>query len=338
MNKSKRQVHCAIIFFLVFILYVKTAYRSVAGGDSGELVAQTCRLGVAHPPGVTYRRSLSLSLSLTHTHNTYAQYPLFTMINFIATKVLGFMGGSPAFRSNLVSAFLDSLAATISFLSVEMWTAGTKAYEPSAATGSAILFAVSPLIWTYAISSEVFAMNNFFASVLIYLVVRHAKFGRRKDVFLGAFVCGLAMTNQHTIVLFEIPLIISVLLREYRIGNLTQEVLGQSALCFLVGLLPYLYLPISTILLPVDGGGWGDTKSIQGLIRHIRRADYGTFALYSGSRSGQHVEDLLQRFEAYVTFFFHQLILKRSSHERTSGTSRIYVSDRLLDSSSCLWS
>ena len=115
-------------------------------------------------------------------------------------------------------------------------------------------------------------------------------------------MCGLALTNQHTIVLFEIPLILSILLTEYQIrGDEIVRTLGQSAGCFLVGLLPYVYLPISTLLQPVDGGGWGDTTTIQGIIRHIRRADYGTFALYSGNRPGQYVEGLLERLEAYVS-------------------------------------
>ena len=240
--------------------------------------------------------------SHTHTHTHKSQYPLFLMINFIATKGLTFLGGSPAFRSNLVSSAFDAGCATLSFLSVEMWTSQTDVYEPFAAMGSAVMYAVSPLIWTYAISSEVFAMNNFFASLLIYLSVRYFKRKSKYDLCLGAFVCGLALTNQHTIVLFEIPLILSILLTEYQIrGDQIVRTLGQSAGCFLVGLLPYVYLPISTLLQPVDGGGWGDTTTIQGIIRHIRRADYGTFALYSGNRPGQYVEGLLERLEAYVS-------------------------------------
>ena len=42
------------------------------------------------------------------------------MINFIATKGLTFLGGSPAFRSNLVSSAFDAVCATLSFLSIEM--------------------------------------------------------------------------------------------------------------------------------------------------------------------------------------------------------------------------
>ena len=107
-------------------------------------------------------RFLSLSLrkkACTYIHNP--QYPLFVMVNFVATKLLAFVGGSPAFRSNVVNSAFDTLCAILSFLTVETWTSQTDAYDTFAAMGSAVMYAVSPLIWTYAISSEVFAMNNF---------------------------------------------------------------------------------------------------------------------------------------------------------------------------------
>ena len=64
-TEREKKIYGTIIFAFVFSLYTKTAYRSVAGGDSGELVAQSCRLGVAHPPGV--RDTLAFDAK-HHTH------------------------------------------------------------------------------------------------------------------------------------------------------------------------------------------------------------------------------------------------------------------------------
>ncbi|RLN89694.1 hypothetical protein BBJ28_00013545 [Nothophytophthora sp. Chile5] len=61
--------------------YTATLYPSIAGGDSGELVAESCHLGVSHPPG----------------------YPLFTMAVHLVTTSLPF-GGTPAWRANFFSA------------------------------------------------------------------------------------------------------------------------------------------------------------------------------------------------------------------------------------------
>eukprot|EP00940_MAST-03C_sp_MAST-3C-sp2_P000921 g921.t1 len=222
-------------------------------------------------------------------------------MNHIPTKLLAFLGGSAAWRANATSALVATTAAVLLYLSIELWTRGTRFHSHSAAAGAAVLYAVSPLIWLYAISSEVFSLNNLFATMIIYLTVRHVRIGNESDVYWGAFVCGLALTNQHTIVLFEIPLIASVLFREYadKRGRLSASMLGRASLAFIAGLALYAYLPISAYVWD-DGGGWGDLRTIGGFFRHLRRADYGTFELYSGNKSGQDVEGLLRRIELYV--------------------------------------
>jgi hypothetical protein len=41
----------AALGVVVLVVYVLTLYPSIPGGDSGELVAEACTLGHAHPPG-----------------------------------------------------------------------------------------------------------------------------------------------------------------------------------------------------------------------------------------------------------------------------------------------
>ena len=40
-----------LTFVIVLFGYVQTIMPSIPGGDSGELVAEACELGTAHPPG-----------------------------------------------------------------------------------------------------------------------------------------------------------------------------------------------------------------------------------------------------------------------------------------------
>ena len=65
----------ASVFFIVFI---PTLFFGIPGGDSGELVAEACQLGVAHPPG----------------------YPLFVYFARAAIEFLPSSIGSPAWRVN----------------------------------------------------------------------------------------------------------------------------------------------------------------------------------------------------------------------------------------------
>ena len=41
----------ALTSALVLAVYAPTLTRGIPGGDAGELVAEACQLGVAHPPG-----------------------------------------------------------------------------------------------------------------------------------------------------------------------------------------------------------------------------------------------------------------------------------------------
>ena len=88
---SRGQLIASIFGFIVLIIYVNTAFPTVASGDSGELCFTSCSLGVAHPPG----------------------YPLFIMVGFLFTKIIPF--GSPGFRVNCVSCCCGTLSGNPGF-------------------------------------------------------------------------------------------------------------------------------------------------------------------------------------------------------------------------------
>ncbi|KAL4172543.1 hypothetical protein KRP22_007707 [Phytophthora ramorum] len=251
--------------------YTLTLYPSIAGGDSGELVAESCHLGVSHPPG----------------------YPLFNMVVHLFTLYLPF-GDTPAWRANFFSAVCDTMAVVFMYLNLLQWMAPTawRGRRVAAFTTSA-LFGFSPLIWTYAVGAEVFALNNAFASLLVYLLLRYMRRQGLKSALMGAFVCGLAMCNQHTIVLFELPIIAWVLWTRRR--TLWWKELAQFSAAFVLGLTPYIYMPITAVWNP-QPGSWGDVSTLSGLIHHIRRADYGTFRLYASNEAN---EDLWTRLRLY---------------------------------------
>jgi hypothetical protein len=143
------------------------------------------------------------------------------------------------------------------------------------------MFSFSPLIWQYAVTAEVFPMNTFFTAVILYITMLFARKREFPLVLLGSFVCGLAACNQHTIVLFQIPLILWMifLLRKYFYARPLTLIL--TGIAYLMGLLPYIYLPISGNLNP-QPGSWGNVKSLQGFLHHFFRRDYGTFKVNCG--------------------------------------------------------
>uniref|UniRef100_A0A8C0G6I6 Transmembrane protein 260 n=1 Tax=Chelonoidis abingdonii TaxID=106734 RepID=A0A8C0G6I6_CHEAB len=101
---------------------------------------------------------------------------------------------------------------------------------------------------------------------------------RSKISKVGAFCCGLSLCNQHTIVLYVLCIVLWVLFQLFKGKELSFGHLLKLGLCFLAGLLPYLYLPASSYLNRARWT-WGDQTTFQGFLTHFLREEYGTFSL-----------------------------------------------------------
>ncbi len=168
-----------------------------------------------------------------------------------------------------------------------------------------LLFCFMPLSWEYSVTSEVFALNNFLCSALVYLstlVCLESSWanGSNKGIFytlLGAFVCGLGLSNQHASLLFMAVLVPCCLWQSYkRRPDSVPRVLFLSSICFFLGLSPYFFMYLNTLSGPAKEGSWGDLRSFRGIIRHFLRSEYGTFQL--GMTLGK--EGFLERLWHYV--------------------------------------
>src|SRR6185369_13085064 len=233
-----------VIFLACLTVYLRTLHPTVSGGDSGELVFVAWKLGVAHAPG----------------------YPLYTMLAHAFTWL---PSGSIAWRVNLLSAVCDAGAATLLFAIVRRFSRDT-----AAAAAAALLFAFSPLIWTYATQAEVFALNNLFVAMLLWLVLRWSEAPDDRHARLIAFAAGLGLSNHHTFVLVCVP--VAAWMGIVSRGDvLRPRKLAVLAACSVAGLLPYLYLPLAarhaTTL------SWGDPSTVAGFFDVLLRRDYGTF-------------------------------------------------------------
>jgi uncharacterized RDD family membrane protein YckC len=193
-------------------------------------------------------------------------------------------------QANLLTAVCGSLAAVLVFRFTQLLTwASLPRSSPwkvrLASITSASLFAFSPLVWQYSVGSEVFALNNLLVSLLLVVTAQFARFPTNYNATLGAFICGLAMCNQHTAVLFEAPLILWVLWIKRSDVRARPTLALRWGIAFLCGLLPYIYLPLSSTF-NKQHGSWGDSSSVAGFIHHLRRGDYGTFQLFSRNTEG----------------------------------------------------
>jgi dolichyl-phosphate-mannose-protein mannosyltransferase len=232
-------------------VYVATLSPTVNGGDSGELIAVAYVGGVAHPPG----------------------YPLHAMLGKLLTLL---PLGSVAWRVNLLSALGDAGAAVLLFRALVLLTG-----DVAAGLLAAGAFAFAPLVWPYAITAEVFALNNLFAAGLLYWSARALREDAQgaaslRTLHLAAFWMSLGLANHHTLLFFSVPVGLVVLALTGR-RLLVPRVVAGLGLATVLGFLPYLYLPLAAArAAPVT---WGDTASWAGFLDHFLRREYGTFRL-----------------------------------------------------------
>lgn len=308
-------------------VYIKHVAPGIAGGDAGELVAESCHLGTAHPPG----------------------YPLYTMLNHMAIRflpgILDSMGlrpgpgvdgrASPAWCANSIASVMGALAAMFTaqstYLLCTRWggiLGGRPAqrgeddsvacrnscwerddiFRALASGCAAMLMAFSPLMWQYSVTAEVFALNNALLSLLIFFAFRFSLDRDLTHAAAGALLSGLCLSNQHTSVLYVAPLAGWVMAQlatsrcrfhpAHPWRRLARETSVLAAL-FVTGLMPYAYLPLAGKYGPKPGS-WGDVATWSGLLHHVRRGDYGTLKLYSGRAEGD-AQGFLNRVQMWLS-------------------------------------
>ena len=227
-----------------FGLYYPTLARSIFLEDSAEFITASHTLSIAHPSG----------------------YPLY----LLSTKLISLIPFLPTIveRVNFVSLFWAVLAV------LGLYFCLSKLYKKTIAWSLSLLFAITPLVWQQATYAEVYSLNTFFLVLLFWLYLRYHAQPSHKRLYLLIFIYGLSLTN-HYLPLVLAPLTILFLwqkLKSVRHPELVEgsngstqrflDRLGMTALklfgFFLLGLLPYLYIPIRNAMHPAFSWFSGD--------------------------------------------------------------------------------
>ncbi len=290
-----------VLHIFLYAVYHLSLFESIPGGDSGELVAESCLLGVAHPPGYP------LFTLLSH----YVQYIPVPRMHYATTDASYFQihidyNPSPAWKVNHMICVFGALAAfciQLATINVIKSCVGDSHVLLGSSIAS-IIYALSPLVWEYSITAEVFGFNNFLVAFVIYVTteIYRNKLTRQTNsyglVYFGAFLSALCLTNQHTSFLFLVVLVPAVIFATIPSNNAyeTCKYVCSVTILFIIGLLPYSYLYFASVA--PKPGSWGDSSNITGFFRHVLRMEYGTFQL--GVKHGS--ETFIERVVLYVMF------------------------------------
>lgn len=220
--------------------------RSIQAGDAGEFATVMLTGGVPHPSG----------------------YPWMRMLGLVA-RSLWSLGVAPAIAAALPAAACG----------VGAWLLTHRAcaaiHRPWLGAFMVVLVACSPLVVLHVNDSEVWGPHLLFSALFLFSVLT-----TRSPVWLGLML-GLAISH-HLTAIWLIPLAVGAATPAWTEGQTMRQWLralvrnGSLGLgSAVLGLLPFATLPIGR------GGGWrwGDVHSLEGLLHHISRRDYGTFSL-----------------------------------------------------------
>ena len=216
-------------------LYLFTLAPSITSangaGDSGELAAAAYTLGITHPTG----------------------YPLYTLLGYAVARLVP---GEPAHSLNAFSALMGALA--VGLLTLTALRAGERALprapRPLLYTASLLAAAALALdtdFWTETVVTETRTLALALDALVLALLVVPAR-RRAGPSLAAALVYGLALCD-HLLSLYLAPAV--VILVAAWAGRDVRHWLALLGL-FLLGLTPYLYLPLRAAAHPL--ANWGD--------------------------------------------------------------------------------
>jgi hypothetical protein len=264
------------LFILLGLAYGSTLAPGLTwandGADGGDLISAAATGGVAHPSG----------------------YPLYLILAGLFQHL---SIGSLAFRTNLMSAVCALLAAGLLF---ELLQKATGSALPSLL--GALAFGLSPLLWSQAVISEVYALQALLTVVILYALLSPI---RKPSLLMEqGLLFGLA-TGNHLTTLFLAPLLIFLQPpategekdRSF-FSRQSGTLIGLRFAGVFAGLLLYLILPLRASAGPPVN--WGDPVTLDRFWWLV------SAQIYRESAFSLSALEILGRFQSWAGFLLHQ--------------------------------
>ncbi|MGH3087352.1 MAG: glycosyltransferase family 117 protein [Rubrobacteraceae bacterium] len=198
---------------------------------------------------------------------SYTGYPTYAMLTHLFTYL---PVGDVAYRVNLASAVFGAMAVGVSFLVCRR----LETNRLGAMVG-ALAFGVGVTIWSQAAIAEVYTPHILLMSLFLLVLLAWKSNRTDKYLLLAVFLGGLAMTN-HLTSAFLLPSAVFFVFLVDRSKFLNPGLLVKSAGAFMLGLSPYLYLPLRASMDPplVNAGSGGNPATVSGFLDLVSGGDF----------------------------------------------------------------
>jgi hypothetical protein len=206
-------------FCFPFCIYLLTLAPTIYNLDSAELTTAASTGGVTRATG----------------------YPLYLTLGYIWSKIpLGDVG----YRMNLLSAVFGALTIFLVERILRRWR-----LDSWVIFGALGLLATSTFFWGLSLVAEVYTMHTALMAGMILALLRWSDSPTPRRMFVIGLVGGLGMSHHAAMVLLIPGAIFYLLSTHFKKAIAPQSFLAFS-LAALVGLSPYLYLPLRYLAQP----------------------------------------------------------------------------------------
>ncbi len=248
-----RAVAAATVFAVTLVAYVATAARGLEYVDNGELAAVAWTLGIAHPTGYP-----TLTL-LGHLVSRTAPLRPILALNAFAALLVAVSGG-------LLVLLFDDVLSTLAAPGGRRTGPGPRA---AAAACAALATALSATWWDQARQYEAYSLHALMIVLVTTLFLRFIRGGGGGPIF--AYVLGLSFTNHMTTLLLAPAFLAHFALTRVPSTRELRRLVGLAP-WLLLGLTPYLYLPIRAAAGPRFG--WDGPDTVHGFLHLVTAREY----------------------------------------------------------------
>ena len=219
------------------VIYWATMLPGVSVGDWAEMQMIPAQLGVPHPTG----------------------YPLYTLLGFLFSLI---PVGTTAFRAGLFEVITAASAVGLTVL-----ICGRLGVRPVIATAAGLALGGSGTLWQEATFPEMNALHLVLMALVVHRALVWHEDRRDRDLLLGALLSGLAISN-HLLAATAVPIVIGfVLVDAWRRLLERPRLVVQGLGLFLLGLVPYAFIPLRALAGPPEV--YASLATLQGLVALI---------------------------------------------------------------------
>lgn len=246
----------ALFFLAIWYVFLRAQNPGLMSDDSGEMIAASYNLGIAHPPG----------------------YPLLCLIGHLFSLL---PLGQPSFRFNLMSSFFTLFAAAFLLAACQSLVRSEKGLDAKTHFGMEWLATAAILLFLLSCSSifaqsltakgDVYTLTLLFLTVFLWLRLKYLqRLGKTFIPFFIFFLWGLGLANHWQTVLLWFPFLLLWLYQEKYFWTVKKAVFFS--LFVGIGLSLYLYLPLRAALHAQPS--WGNPASLNGFLWSLKRVPF----------------------------------------------------------------